>query len=291
MSIAVLTATTFVLAGYMREQVCIYMCPWPRIQGAMLDEDSLVVTYNDWRGEPRSAHRKRVAADAKPAGDCVDCNACVAVCPMGIDIRDGQQLACITCALCIDACNGVMEKIGKPRGLIAYSTLATYNTRTAGKEAHISWRTVFRPRTIIYSALWLLIGLGMLAALSTRDRLDVGVVPDRNPLFVTLSDGSLRNGYTVKISNMEPRPRQFEIEIQGLDRAVLSSTDVEVSANGKLPIDVEPDRLKAVKVFVTAPPSALHGETTNFRFVISEIAPGQKAETLSYDAIFHGPSQ
>ena len=291
MSIAVLTATTFVLAGYMREQVCIYMCPWPRIQGAMLDEDSLVVTYNDWRGEPRSAHRKRVAAEAAPAGDCVDCNACVAVCPMGIDIRDGQQLACITCALCIDACNGVMEKIGKPRGLISYSTLATYNTRKAGKEAHINWRTVFRPRTIIYSSLWAFIGLAMLFALSTRDRLDIGVVPDRNPLFVKLSDGSLRNGYTIKVSNMEPRPRKFELEIQGLDRAVLSATDIEVLADGKLPIDVEPDRLKAVKVFVTAPASALQGETADFRFVVTEIAPGEKAESKTYDAIFHGPSQ
>jgi cytochrome c oxidase accessory protein FixG len=267
------------------------MCPWPRIQGAMLDEASLVVTYNDWRGEPRSAHRKRAAAEATPVGDCVDCNACVAVCPMGIDIRDGQQLACITCALCIDACNGVMEKIGKPRGLISYSTLATYNTRMVGKEAHINWRTVFRPRTIIYSSLWAFIGLAMLFALSIRDRLDIGVVPDRNPLFVRLSDGSLRNGYTIKVSNMEPRPRQFELEIQGLDHAVLSATDIEALAGGKLPIDVEPDRLKAVKVFVTAPASALHGETAEFRFVVTEIAPGQKAESKSYDAIFHGPSQ
>jgi cytochrome c oxidase accessory protein FixG len=291
MSIAVLTATTFVLAGYMREQVCIYMCPWPRIQGAMLDEDSLVVTYNDWRGEPRSAHRKRAATEAIAVGDCVDCNACVAVCPMGIDIRDGQQLACITCALCIDACNNVMEKIGKPRGLIAYSTLATYNTRKAGKEAHINWRTVLRPRTVIYSSLWALIGLVMLAALSMRDRLDIGVVPDRNPLFVTLSDGSLRNGYTIKVSNMEPRPRQFELEIQGLDRAALSATDIEMTADGKLPIAVEPDKVKAVKVFVSAPASSLHGETTNFRFIVTEIAPGEKAESKSYDAIFHGPSQ
>jgi cytochrome c oxidase accessory protein FixG len=287
MSIAVLTATTFVLAGYMREQVCIYMCPWPRIQGAMLDEDSLVVTYNDWRGEPRSGHRKRVTAGA-PVGDCVDCNACVAVCPMGIDIRDGQQLACITCALCIDACNGVMEKIGKPRGLISYSTLATYNTRMAGKEAHINWRTVLRPRTVIYSSLWALIGLAMLFALSTRDRLDVGVVPDRNPLFVMLSDGSVRNGFTVKVSNMEARPRRFELEIQGLEGAVLSATDID-PANGKLEVAVEPDKLKAVKVFVTAPKSALHGETTDFRFVLTEIAPGEKAESKTYDAIFHGP--
>src|SRR5690606_12751527 len=107
-TVAILTATTYTFGGLMREQVCIYMCPWPRIQAAMLDESSLTVTYNDWRGEPRSRHTKKAVGAGERNGDCVDCNACVAVCPTGIDIRDGQQLACITCALCIDACDGVM---------------------------------------------------------------------------------------------------------------------------------------------------------------------------------------
>ncbi len=126
-TIAVLTATTYTFGGLMREQVCTYMCPWPRIQGAMLDENSLTVTYNDWRGEPRSRHAKKAIARGEQVGDCVDCNACVAVCPMGIDIRDGQQLECITCALCIDACDDVMDKIGRDRGLISYATLSDYN--------------------------------------------------------------------------------------------------------------------------------------------------------------------
>ncbi|MEO0922935.1 MAG: cytochrome c oxidase accessory protein CcoG, partial [Pseudomonadota bacterium] len=126
-TIATLTATTYVFGGLMREQVCTYMCPWPRVQAAMLDEHSLTVTYNDWRGEPRSRHQKRERAVGNPVGDCVDCNACVAVCPMGIDIRDGQQLECITCALCIDACDGVMGKLGLEKGLISYATLADYN--------------------------------------------------------------------------------------------------------------------------------------------------------------------
>ncbi|TIR45544.1 MAG: cytochrome c oxidase accessory protein CcoG, partial [Mesorhizobium sp.] len=117
--------------GLMREQVCTYMCPWPRIQAAMLDENSLTVTYNDWRGEPRSRHAKKALAAGQLVGDCVDCNACVAVCPMGIDIRDGQQLECITCALCIDACDGVMDKLGRERGLISYATLADYNADMA----------------------------------------------------------------------------------------------------------------------------------------------------------------
>jgi cytochrome c oxidase accessory protein FixG len=116
-TVAILTGTTFWLGGFMREQVCIYMCPWPRIQTAMLDEKSLIVTYNAWRGEPRMAGRKKAEAQGLKAGDCVDCNACVAVCPMGIDIRDGNQLECINCALCIDACDAVMEKVGSPKGL------------------------------------------------------------------------------------------------------------------------------------------------------------------------------
>ncbi|TIW79879.1 MAG: cytochrome c oxidase accessory protein CcoG, partial [Mesorhizobium sp.] len=130
-TIAVLTGTTYVLGGLMREQVCTYMCPWPRIQAAMLDENSLTVTYNDWRGEPRSRHAKKASAAGQSVGDCVDCNACVAVCPMGIDIRDGQQLECITCALCIDACDSVMDKLGRERGLISYATLADYNANMA----------------------------------------------------------------------------------------------------------------------------------------------------------------
>ncbi len=115
----------------MREQVCTYMCPWPRIQGAMLDEDSLLVTYNAWRGEPRSHGKKRALAEGADVGDCIDCNACVVVCPMGIDIRDGNQLECITCALCIDACNDIMKKVDKPQGLISYTTLRDYNAHSA----------------------------------------------------------------------------------------------------------------------------------------------------------------
>ncbi len=134
-TVGILTATTYVFAGFMREQVCTYMCPWPRIQAAMLDEDSLTVTYNAWRGEPRSRHRKRQLDAGAAVGDCVDCNACVAVCPQGIDIRDGQQLECITCALCIDACDTVMDKIGLDRGLISYSTLRDYAANESGVDA------------------------------------------------------------------------------------------------------------------------------------------------------------
>ncbi|MGB7203952.1 MAG: cytochrome c oxidase accessory protein CcoG, partial [Anderseniella sp.] len=226
-TVAVLTATTYVFGGLMREQVCTYMCPWPRIQAAMLDEHSLTVTYNDWRGEPRTKHAKKAANEGQTAGDCVDCNACVAVCPMGIDIRDGQQLECITCALCIDACDGVMEKLGRDKGLISYSTLSAYNynmaqstgtigeidparVRQDGKLAavfkHFHWGEIVRPRTLIYATIYGVIGLGLLAALFMRIPLDINVTHDRNPLFVQLSDGSIRNGYEVRILNMRTTP-------------------------------------------------------------------------------------
>src|SRR5690606_11286607 len=158
----------------------------------------LTVTYNDWRGEPRSLHAKKAAASGQVVGDCVDCNACVAVCPQGIDIRDGQQLECITCALCIDACDAVMDKVGKSRGLISYSTLTDYTSSRAGKPERTTWRSFIRPRTLVYVGVWAMVGLAMLAVLLTRSRLDVNVLHDRNPVFVQLSDGSVRNGYTVK---------------------------------------------------------------------------------------------
>jgi len=178
----------------------------------MLDESSLVVTYNDWRGEPRTRGSKKAAAAGLSVGDCVDCNACVAVCPMGIDIRDGQQLECITCALCIDACDSVMDKVGKPRGLIAYATLDEYQGNMAlatsngatpidprkvrdadgkfsDKIRHFDWRIIFRPRTLLYMGVWTAVGIGLIVALLSRDRLEVNVLHDRNPQYVLESDG------------------------------------------------------------------------------------------------------
>jgi cytochrome c oxidase accessory protein FixG len=128
-TVGILTATTFVFGGFMREQICIYACPWPRIQAAMMDEDTITVAYREWRGEPRGKGK-----DRENLGDCIDCNACVNVCPVGIDIRDGQQLECITCALCIDACDDIMAKIGKPRGLIDYIALTDETREREGRR-------------------------------------------------------------------------------------------------------------------------------------------------------------
>ena len=294
-TIATLSATTFWLAGFMREQVCTYMCPWPRIQGAMLDEHSLIVTYNDWRGEPRSRHRKRALASGADAGDCVDCNACVAVCPMGIDIRDGQQLECITCALCIDACDRVMEKVGTPRGLISYSTLTDYarheaTARTAGREAaraeqrQVSLSRIARPRTILYFALWSLIGVAMLLALATRDRLELAVLHDRAPRSVVLSDGSVRNGYTLKLANRALRERTFVLTLDGMPDARMWMTETADAPSRSMEVAVAPDAVRDLHVFLVRPPAG--AEAAAFRFRLADRASG---ETTTSEARFEVP--
>jgi len=310
MTVAVLTATTFVFGGFMREQVCTYMCPWPRIQAAMLDEQSLTVTYNDWRGEPRSRHQKRALAAGEPVGDCVDCNACVAVCPMGIDIRSGQQLECITCALCIDACDGVMDKIGRERGLISYTTLADYDAnmqlaRGPGGNieparvretptgpirqgfAHFSWRRLLRPRTLVYLVLWTAIGVAMAVSLATRQRLETSVLHDRNPLYVRLADGGVRNAYTVKISNMTNAPREVHIVIEGLPQAILALPGRTVADNQAV-LELPPDQVETVRLLVTLPPEAARGERLDFTIAAVDASSG---ETSRRAAIFELPKE
>ncbi len=287
-TVAILTATTYIFGGFMREQVCTYMCPWPRIQAAMLDESSLVVTYNDWRGEDRAREGQRRRNPENSYGDCIDCNLCVAVCPQGIDIRDGQQLECITCALCIDACNSVMDKVGRPRGLISYNTLENYENSTKEVPAHTHLSALFRPRTLIYTAVWGLAGLAMLFVLLSRDRLNINVLHDRNPQFVQLSDGAIRNGYTIKILNMEPQPRSFRLAIEGIEGATMTRTGDTASAARITDIDVDPDAQKSVRIFVTAYPDYLDGTSTLFRFTVKEIGGEEHAE---YEALFHAPEE
>lgn len=308
-TVGILTATTYVFGGLMREQVCIYMCPWPRIQAAMLDDNSLVVTYNDWRGEPRTKHAKKAAAAGQPVGDCVDCNACVAVCPMGIDIRDGQQLACITCALCIDACDSVMDKIGKPRGLIAYATLNEYDANMAlatdngttpinpdrvrnadgsfvDKVRHFNWRIIFRPRTLLYMGVWTAVGIGLLVALLSRDRLEVNVIHDRNPQYVLESDGSIRNGYTIRLLNMIPEPRTILLSLEGMPEATMKINGLTSDDNRQFAISVEPDKATALKVFVTVPANALPDGSDGFSFIAEDRSSHERDH---YDATFYAP--
>jgi cytochrome c oxidase accessory protein FixG len=278
LTIGTLTFTTYLLGGFAREQVCTYMCPWPRIQGGLLDEESLVITYHEDRGEPRGARKKGTAAAG--LGDCVDCNQCVAVCPMGIDIRDGQQLECITCALCIDACDSVMDKVGLPRGLISYDTLANVERVRAGEKPRLR---LVRPRTLVYAGIIVVVGLIMLFTLATRSDLDVSILRDRNPLFVTLSDGSIRNGYTVKIINKQHAPRVFALEVDGIDGARLDVVGNEVTADS---LQVGPDSLESFRVFVAAPRAALDDDSLDLRFQVVDKRTGEK---VSYDSVFRGP--
>lgn len=255
-TVGILTATTFIFGGFMREQVCIYMCPWPRIQGAMLDEQSLVVTYKDWRGEPRGRGIKRREEDGAsllPQGDCIDCLACVAVCPTGIDIREGPQIGCITCALCIDACDQVMEKIGKPKKLIGYTTIADEQLARAGQPGKSPLQRLFRGRTLLYFAVWAGIGMAMLFTLGTRDRIELDVAQSRNPVWIRLSDGQVRNSYTLKLRNMESRPRQFVLTMQGVDGAMWDQTMDRDDARESLVIKVPADRVARRSVYVAAP--------------------------------------
>lgn len=310
-TVAILTATTYVFGGLMREQVCTYMCPWPRIQAAMLDENSLTVTYNDWRGEPRTRNSKKAQAAGQSVGDCVDCNACVAACPMGIDIRDGQQLECITCALCIDACNNVMDKIGKPRGLISYSTLADYDANMAlatdngttavqpqriyeakntfnDKVQRLKMSKIFRPRSLFYFSIWALIGVALITTLLMRERIGINVLQDRNPQYVLLSDGSIRNGYTVKLLNMVNEPRQFELSIDGLPQAQVHIPDQAIDGAGRYVFNAEPDRLKTMKVFITIPKASVPAGHTPFTMTVRDF---NGTESATYKATFIAPEK
>jgi cytochrome c oxidase accessory protein FixG len=281
--IGIFTATTYVLGGIAREQVCIYMCPWPRIQGAMFDRESLLISYRDWRGEPRGAHKAGQSWEGR--GDCVDCQQCVAVCPTGVDIRNGPQLECIQCALCIDACNEIMDKVGRPRGLIAYDTL--HDLEVAGKET-VPIR-LLRPRVLLYSAAILVVGASMLAALLLRSDLDVNVLRDRNPVYVKLSDGGVRNGYTVKLLNKAYEPRSFSVALQGLPGAKLSVIGHEEEKNPV--VVVPPDDLQSMRLYVTLDKESLagrQGDVSNFHFVVTDQETGA---STAHAATFRGPGE
>ena len=261
MTVAILTGTTFWLGGFMREQVCIYMCPWPRIQAAMIDEKSLIVTYKDWRGEDRGS-LKKAQKNPEKYGDCIDCRECIAVCPTGIDIREGQQVGCITCALCIDACDRVMKDIGRPRGLIDYATLEQCEAEAAGAAPTPAWKALLRPRTFIYFGIWGAIGLGMLFALGTRTHTDLTVSPDRNPSFMLMKDGSVRNSYTLRLRNMEGRPRDMEIATIGLPEEAVIWTDriAREDAAATQIVSVPADETRVVRAYVIVPAGSVVGE-------------------------------
>jgi cytochrome c oxidase accessory protein FixG len=197
---------TYGNAGYLREQVCKYMCPYARFQGAMFDRDTLVITYDAERGEPRGTRRRTANSGGLKKGDCVDCSWCVQVCPTGIDIRNGLQIDCIACAACIDACDTVMEKVGSPRGLIRYTTQHALDNKPT---------RILRPRVLVYGALLVLLIAGFVTALALRSPVSLDVLRDRNTLFRLTDDGLVDNVYTLRILNKSEHERVFRLEAHG----------------------------------------------------------------------------
>jgi cytochrome c oxidase accessory protein FixG len=274
------TATTYLLAGWAREQVCTYMCPWPRFQSAMLDEQSLTVTYQGWRGEPRRRGKRH---DGDTGGDCIDCGACVTACPTGIDIRDGIQLECISCGLCVDACNHVMERIGRPRGLVTWDTLADQAAKAHGDTARFR---LFRARTIIYVSALVLAVCVMGVALATRAGVGISVLHDRAPLFVRLADGDLRNGYTVKIVNKSNTLELYELSVQGLPGAVLTEANEGLGPAEQLGLPVKSDSVGTFRVMVAGQPASLQDGEQGINFMLSNTTTG---EHTVYRSLFMGP--
>jgi cytochrome c oxidase accessory protein FixG len=283
--IGILTVTTYTLAGHMREQVCLYMCPWPRIQAALTDEYALNVTYRYDRGEPRCSVKKaeQLRAHNAPAGDCVDCLQCVHVCPTGIDIRGGANLGCIQCGLCIDACDTVMAKLGRATGLIAYDTDLNIKQRIEGKQPFFK---PVRMRTMLYAAVIAVAGGIMIYTLATRDGEGISVIHDRNPMYVRMSDGALRNGYTIRIVNKQLKYRDFIISVDGLPSTLIDFVGMPPRSDGRQVVSVGPDRTQEVRVVVTDYSATPPAPSTTILFKLIDAASGETAEMRDH---FFGP--
>ena len=283
--IGILTFTTYALAGHMREQVCLYMCPWPRIQAALTDEHALNVTYRRDRGEPRGSVKKAAALRAQglPTGDCVDCYQCVYVCPTGIDIRNGPDLGCIQCGLCIDACDSVMAKIGRPARLIAYDTDMNIERRRAG-QAPVT--RIVRARTVLYTGIIALVGAIMLYALATRGSEGISVIHDRNPMFVRLADGELRNGFTIRILNKLPATRTFALTVEGLHDMDLKVVGEPTTSGRTVNVTVGPDQTHEVRALVGTYQTLPAATSIPLTFRITDTVTGRRASAVDH---FRGP--
>lgn len=217
---------TYGNAGFMREQVCKYMCPYARFQSAMFDKDTLIVSYDAGRGDPRGTRGRKDDHKAKGLGDCIDCGLCVQVCPTGIDIRNGLQYECIGCAACVDVCDTVMDKMHYPRGLIRFTT---QNALTKGWKKPDIIRRVLRPRVLIYTSILLALSIGVLASLAMRTPLKVDVVRDRAALARIVAGGKLENVYRLQVMNATERAQKYRLTAEGLQGLALASeTEVEV---------------------------------------------------------------
>ena len=228
---------TYGNAGYMREQVCKYMCPYARFQSAMFDKDTLIISYDEKRGEPRGGRKRSVDPREAGLGDCIDCTLCVQVCPTGIDIREGLQYECIACAACIDACDSIMDKMNYPRGLVRYTT---------EHSLHNESTHVLRPRMFVYAALLMILIGGLVVSMASRTPVILDVIRDRNTLYRELPNDVVENIYTIKILNQSNDARQFRLSVSGIDGISLDGVGDAVQVDGggvfSLPLRVRAHR-------------------------------------------------
>jgi cytochrome c oxidase accessory protein FixG len=270
--IGAFTAGTYTFAGFMREQMCFWLCPYARLQGVMYDQDTILPSYDAERGEPRGKLKKGQEGQAK--GSCVDCNVCVAVCPTGIDIRKGQQEGCITCGMCIDACDSIMEKTKQPKGLIRY---ASY------KELHHNAAQIplyKRPRVIIYALILITAISGIGYGFMNLSPTEFKVVHGRQPLFVQLSDGSIQNKYTVKVLNKTKETIQLDFSIEGIEGATL---------HGLERMDVAPGKVIPVTALVRVPEANMVGEIMPIVFK-GKVESNDRIQ-VRYQSMFMGPKK
>jgi cytochrome c oxidase accessory protein FixG len=241
----------------MREQVCKYMCPYARFQSSMFDRDTLIVSYDVKRGEPRSPGGRSIASGAP--GDCIDCSMCVQVCPTGIDIRNGLQYECISCAACVDACDSVMDKVGQPRGLIRY---ATENTLEQGLPTQEVRRRVLRPRVLVYTGVLALIVAGMGTALALREPLKVDVIRDRGSMGREVEDGQIENVYRLQVMNTSEQPRLYRIEVEGVKSVHIADEEV---------IELDAASTRAVPVRVRTAPGEGQPGSNKIAFTVTAL--------------------
>jgi len=268
-----LSAATVFFAGFLREQVCIGFCPYARIQGAMIDTETVVPTYDVDRGEPRGRMRRAKAGEPAPeVGDCIDCNLCVAVCPTGVDIRKGQQFGCITCGLCIDACDSVMEKIKKPKGLIRYASLAEF----AGKPYKPFYK---RPRVIVYSSIMSLAAAAMIWGLIQMSPIDMKVLHERAPLFVQMSDGSIQNKYYAKVVNKSDQLLEAKITVDGPESLIYIVDET---------ITVAPGTVDEATLLVRIPKEDIEQTNTPIEITVQDL--NNKAINHTYESMFISPN-
>jgi cytochrome c oxidase accessory protein FixG len=265
------TLATYMNAGWLREQVCLYMCPYARFQSVMFDSDTRTVSYDPARGEPRGGRKKSASKEELGLGDCIDCGMCVQVCPTGIDIRDGLQYECIGCALCIDACDEVMEKMNYPKGLIRYAT----ENQLEGMPSKL-----LRPRTFGYGAALLLMVAVMVFTIMTRVPAQMEVLRDRGALYRMTGQGLIENSYTVKLTNKSEIPQTFELSVSGLDT-------IRILDNESIQVPSGESRVRPTVVVVA--PEAIEQSNNDIRFR----ALSQKDETLvlENESRFVGPDR